>query len=67
MFAPLVGGAEVRAEKQAHQLQTLGQEVMVVTLPTIKHGNNRKRLMVCRLYVLVEASIDAMAGCISVD
>ena len=32
MFSPLVGGAEVRAEKQAHQLQTLGQEVMVVTL-----------------------------------
>lgn len=31
MFAPLVGGSEVQAEKQARTLQKLGQEVMVVT------------------------------------
>lgn len=31
MFAPLVGGSEVQAEKQARELQKLGQEVMVVT------------------------------------
>ena len=30
-FSPSVAGAEVRAEKQARQLQTLGHEVIVVT------------------------------------
>lgn len=32
MFAPLVGGAEVRAEKQARQLLALGHDVTIVTL-----------------------------------
>ncbi len=32
MFAPLVGGAEVRAEKHARQLMALGHEVTVVTI-----------------------------------
>ena len=31
-FLPIVGGAEVRAEKLAYQLQSLGHEVIVVTL-----------------------------------
>lgn len=31
-FSPFVGGAEVRAEKQARQLQASGHEVIVVTL-----------------------------------
>lgn len=44
MFAPLVGGAEVRAEKQAHQLQTLGQEVMVVTLRNNKEWKQSETL-----------------------
>lgn len=41
MFAPLVGGAEVRAEKQARQLQAFGQEVMVVTL---RHNKKWERM-----------------------
>lgn len=32
MFAPLVGGSEVQAEKQARHLMSLGHEVTVVTL-----------------------------------
>ncbi len=32
MFAPLVGGAEVRAEKQARQLMAKGHDVTIVTL-----------------------------------
>jgi glycosyltransferase involved in cell wall biosynthesis len=32
MFSPLVGGAEIQAEKQARQLQKLGHEVTIVTL-----------------------------------
>ena len=32
MFAPLVGGSEVQAEKQARQLQAMGHDVIVVTL-----------------------------------
>ena len=39
-FAPLVGGAEVRAEKQARQLQALGHDVIVVTL---RHFRTWKR------------------------
>ncbi len=31
-FSPLVGGAEIQAEKQARQLQKLGHDVMIVTL-----------------------------------
>lgn len=40
MFSPLVGGAEVRAEKQARQLQALGHDVIVVTL---RHNKQWKR------------------------
>lgn len=40
MFAPLVGGAEVRAEKQARQLMALGHEVTIVTL---RHDKQWKR------------------------
>ena len=32
MFAPIIGGAEARAEKQARQLQALGHEVTIITL-----------------------------------
>jgi len=32
MFSPSVGGAQIRAEKQARQLQALGHKVMIVTL-----------------------------------
>lgn len=40
MFAPLVGGAEVRAEKQARQLLALGHDVTIVTL---RHNKQWKR------------------------
>jgi glycosyltransferase involved in cell wall biosynthesis len=33
-FSPIVGGAEVQAEKQARQLQAFGQDVTIVTLRT---------------------------------
>ena len=39
MFAPLVGGAEVQAEKQARQLQSFGHDVLIVTL---KHDKKWK-------------------------
>ncbi|MBV9691382.1 MAG: glycosyltransferase family 4 protein [Ktedonobacteraceae bacterium] len=44
MFAPLVGGAEVRAEKQARQFQALGQDVMIVTLRHNKEWKRRETL-----------------------
>jgi glycosyltransferase involved in cell wall biosynthesis len=44
MFAPLVGGAEVRAEKQARQLQALGQAVMIVTLRHFKKWKRTETL-----------------------
>jgi len=44
MFAPLVGGAEVRAEKQARQFQALGQDVMIVTLRHNKEWKRTERL-----------------------
>ena len=44
MFAPLVGGAEVRAEKQARQLQVLGQEVMIVTLRNYREWKRKEIL-----------------------
>jgi glycosyltransferase involved in cell wall biosynthesis len=44
MFAPLVGGAEVRAEKQARQLQALGQEVVIVTLRHFKKWKRTEML-----------------------
>jgi glycosyltransferase involved in cell wall biosynthesis len=45
-FSPIVGGAEIRAEKQARQLRNLGHDVMIVTLhldrrwkrKTVLHG-----------------------------
>ena len=40
MFSPIVGGAEVRAEKQARRLQALGHDVIVVTL---RHNRRWKR------------------------
>lgn len=40
MFAPIVGGAEARAEKQARQLQALGHDVTIVTL---RHNKRWKR------------------------
>jgi glycosyltransferase involved in cell wall biosynthesis len=39
-FAPIVGGAEARAEKQARQLQALGHDVTVITL---RHERSWKR------------------------
>src|ERR1700747_541669 len=32
MFSPSVGGAQMRAEKQARHLQELGHEVVIITL-----------------------------------
>lgn len=37
MFAPIVGGAEARAEKQARQLRALGHDVTIVTLRHERH------------------------------
>ena len=44
MFAPLVGGAEVQAERQARQLQAFGHEVMIVTLKHYKGWKRRETL-----------------------
>jgi glycosyltransferase involved in cell wall biosynthesis len=44
MFAPLVGGAEVRAEKQARQLQALRQDVVIVTLRHFKKWKRTETL-----------------------
>lgn len=41
MFAPLVGGAEVRAEKQARALQAMGQQVLILTL---RHDKRWRRV-----------------------
>jgi glycosyltransferase involved in cell wall biosynthesis len=40
MFAPLVGGSEVQAEKQARELQALGHDVTVITL---RHNKQWKK------------------------
>lgn len=37
MFAPMIGGAETRAEKLAHQLQELGHQITIITLRHEKH------------------------------
>jgi len=42
MFAPIVGGAEVRAEKQARQLRALGHDVTIVTLRHEKHWKKQE-------------------------
>lgn len=44
MFAPLVGGAEVQAEKQARQLQAFGNDVLIVTLKHVKKWKSRESL-----------------------
>ena len=44
MFAPLVGGAEVQAEKQARQLQAFGHDVIVVTLKHYKKWKSTESL-----------------------
>jgi glycosyltransferase involved in cell wall biosynthesis len=44
MFLPLVGGAEIQAEKQARQLQKLGHDVKIVTLRSRKQWE-RKTLL----------------------
>ena len=44
MFAPIVGGAETRAEKLARQLQDLGHQVTVITL---RHEKHWKHIELC--------------------
>jgi glycosyltransferase involved in cell wall biosynthesis len=36
MFSPVVGGAEIQAEKQAQELQNMGHDVTIVTMRTEK-------------------------------
>jgi len=51
-FAPIVGGAEIQAERQARQLQELGHDVMVITLHSKKDWpkqENYKGLPVIRI------------------
>ncbi len=43
-FSPLVGGAPVRAEKQARQLQALGHDVTVVTFRHYRHWKRKEML-----------------------
>ncbi len=43
-FSPIVGGAEIQAEKQAHQLQALGHAVTIVTLRVDKRLKRREIL-----------------------
>ena len=44
MYAPIVGGAEVRAQKYARQLVSFGHKVTIVTL---RHGKDWKRQETC--------------------
>src|SRR5581483_8957764 len=44
MFAPVIGGAEARAEKQARQLQALGHGVTVVTLRYNRQWKRKEQL-----------------------
>src|SRR5260221_2707525 len=44
LFSPLVGGAPVRAEKLAHQLQALGYDVTVVTFRHYRHWKREESL-----------------------
>ncbi|HEY7420213.1 MAG TPA: hypothetical protein VH593_33860, partial [Ktedonobacteraceae bacterium] len=44
MYSPIVGGAEVRAEKYARQLVSLGHKVTIVTL---RHGKDWKCQETC--------------------
>src|SRR5438067_10487668 len=43
-FSPMVGGAETQSERQARQLQALGNDVMVVTLQADKRWQQREVL-----------------------
>src|SRR5258707_3463425 len=43
-FSPLVGGAPVRAEKQARQLQALGHDVTVVTFRHYRQWKRKEML-----------------------
>ena len=43
-FSPFIGGAEVRAEKQARELQARGHDVIVVTLRHDKQWQRREQL-----------------------
>ncbi len=62
MFSPVVGGAEVRAEKQARRLQALGHDVIVVTL---RHNKQWKRTETLNgLPVIRVGGIYKRAGCL---
>ncbi len=43
-FSPMVGGAETQSERQARQLQALGNEVIVVTLRADRRWKRREML-----------------------
>src|SRR2546421_7903595 len=43
-FLPMVGGAETQSERQARQLQALGNDVIVVTLQANKRWQQREVL-----------------------
>ena len=43
-FLPLVGGAEIQAEKQARQLQKLGHDVMIVTLRSQRSWEHKTQM-----------------------
>jgi glycosyltransferase involved in cell wall biosynthesis len=44
LFAPSVGGAQIQAEKQAHQLRNMGHDVTIVTLHLQKRWERRTQL-----------------------
>jgi glycosyltransferase involved in cell wall biosynthesis len=44
MFSPVIGGAEVRTEKQARQLQSLGHDVTILTLRYNKQWKQEEEL-----------------------
>ena len=43
-FAPIIGGAEIQAEKQARQLQALGHDVQIITLRLDKRWQKNENL-----------------------
>ncbi len=52
MYAPIVGGAEVRAQKYARQLVSLGHKVTIVTL---RHGKDWKSHETCDSIDIIRA------------
>ena len=46
-FWPSIGGSQTQAEKQAHYLQEMGQEVLVVTL---RHQKTWSRREICATF-----------------